>query len=176
LDKTSLNRAVARLKKGDQSAFDEVYNYTKTKVFYTILAMVHDYALSEDIMQDAYIKMLESLPSYRRLGSFEGWLLTIARNLALNVLRDRKRTQHVDPQTDGDWFGSTGSVAESQAEIAEWLGHLNDVEKEIVIRHAVLEETHKSIAKAMGKPLGTVTWTYQNALQKIRRKAGDSHE
>ena len=176
MDKKQLNQAVARLKKGDQSAFDTVYEHTKTKVFYTILAILHDYALSEDIMQDAYIKMLESLPSYRRLGSFEGWLLTIARNLALNVLRDRKRTQHVDPQAGGDWFGSTDSVAESQAELAEWLGHLNDVEKEIVIRHAVLEETHKNIAKAMGKPLGTVTWTYQNALKKIRTKAGESRE
>jgi len=176
LSETTLDHAVAKLKRGDRSAFDVVYDQTKTKVFYTILAIVHDYSLSEDIMQDTYIKMLESLPSYRRRGKFEGWLLTIARNLALNTLRNRKRSTHVDPQENLDWFGSTESVAESHAELAEWLKELNDGEKEIVIRHAVLDETHKSIAKTMGKPLGTVTWTYQNALKKIRSKAGESRE
>ena len=46
---------------------------------------------------------------------------------------------------------------------------LNETEMRIVILHSIEELSHQEIASLLHKPLGTVTWTYNNAIQKMRK-------
>ncbi|TVP94149.1 MAG: RNA polymerase sigma factor [Acholeplasmatales bacterium] len=171
-----LNHHVEQLKQGDLSVFDAVYDMTRVGVYYTILTIVKDIGLTEDLMQETYLKMLDSLPRYRKRHQFQAWLNTIAKNLAINTYNKRKREQPVDQDADPSVFGVTHDQQEKAYALQELLAVLNEEEKIVVIRFVVLEEKHKDIAKHLGKPVGTVTWMYQNALKKMRRKAGEEDD
>ncbi len=176
MDDKTLQKYVKAFKKGSEDAFDKLYDATKTPVYYTILSIIKDDSLAEDLMQDTYIKMIKELDNYKEKGSFLPWLKTIARNTALNAYNRRQKEVNYDIQEGETLFGKSDSKQEERYEIENLLEQLREDEREIVVRHAVMEETHKSIAESMGKPIGTVLWTYQNALRKLKRLGGDPHE
>ncbi len=176
MDNQTLNEAVNKLKQGDDAYFEVIYEATKTKVYYTILTIVKDPSMAEDIMQDTYLKMLDSIKKYKNKNQFQAWLTTIARNLAINTFNKRKKEVYVDEDVNPNIFGSVEDQSEKAAYLREIMRDLSHEEQEVVIRHVILGEKHKTIAKALNKPLGTITWMYQNALKKIRTKAGDDHD
>ena len=171
-----LEKLLKAFKKGSEQAFDKLYEETKTPVYYTILSIVKDESLAEDLMQDTYIKMINQLDKYKRKGQFLAWLKTIARNTALNEFNRRKKEVAVDTSDSEFLFGGREGSQENRYEVEELLKHLREDEREIVVRHVVYGDTHKVIAKSMNKPLGTVLWAYRNALKKLKKLGGDSHE
>jgi RNA polymerase sigma-70 factor (ECF subfamily) len=86
-----LEKLLNTFKKGSEQAFDRLYEETKIPVYYTILSIVKDESLAEDLMQDTYIKMINQLDKYQKKGQFLAWLKTIARNTALNEYNKRKK-------------------------------------------------------------------------------------
>lgn len=159
---------VKRLQNGDLTAFDEIYHQTKNIVFYTILSIIKDRNGSEDLMQETYLKALEKIHIYKFKGSFTSWIVTIARNLALNEYNKRKRELKIDPQTDEYIFGTSKDNTEQEMIMEELLDTLKDVEREIVLLHIVGDLKHREIAKILDIPLGTVTWTYSEAIKKLK--------
>jgi RNA polymerase sigma-70 factor (ECF subfamily) len=53
---------------------------------------------------------------------------------------------------------------------------LEGVELEVFLLHVIDELKHREIAKIMNKPLGTITWIYNNAVKKMKRKVGEGNE
>lgn len=167
--KDPLKQHVIKLKNGQMDAFDEIYHQTKTSVYYTILGVLKDPSLSEDIMQETYIKALDKIDQYKPTYQFVTWLTTIAKNLAINEYNKRKREISVDGEEQDYMFTSSGDDSYKEAIIRELMVHLNEDERLIILYHVVENYKFKDIAKMLDKPLGTVTWSYQNALQKLRK-------
>lgn len=167
---------VKKLQRGDMSAFDELYEATKTHVYYTILVILKDESSTEDIMQDTYLKMLESIEKYKPKRPFKAWIGTIARNLAINAYHKKKREVGMPDDAENFLLPTHESSSENAYYLHGLMKALNDEEKEVIVRYVILEEKHKDIAKKMQKPLGTITWMYQNALKKLRKEAGEDHE
>lgn len=164
------NKLVKKLQNGDMSVFDEIYYETKNLVFYTILNILKDYSLSEDIMQDTYLQALAKIHSYKPTYSFKSWIATIAKNLALNEFNKRKKTTTLDVQDHESFFGLVPSNIENKILIEQIFRILNDTEREIVLLHVVADMKHKDIAKIVDKPLGTVTWLYKTSIEKLRNQ------
>ena len=166
----TLNVLVKTLQQGNIDVFDEIYALTHKAVYYTILGILHDPSLSEDIMQDTYIKFLKKTGAYHE-DNFVAYLTTIARNLAINEYNSRKRTELSD---DLEWsrnLSYSGSIeidAEHKQLIEIGLSALNEFEKSVVLLYNISNLTHKEIAAVLQKPIGTITWTYSKALKKIR--------
>lgn len=163
-----LKELVKILQSGDISAFDRIYYLTKDTVYYTILGIVKDTNLSEDLMQETYLKALEKIHSYKPRANFKSWLITIARNLAINEYNKRKRELQVDIQVDEFLFGATESNSENELIVKEMLETLKDEEREIVILHVIGDLKHREIAKLLDKPIGTITWMYNEAIKKLK--------
>ena len=163
-----IKELVKQLQNGDMSVFDEIYYDTKSIVYYTILNILKDSSLSEDIMQDAYLKALEKIHSYKPSYSFKAWIVTIARNLAINEYNKRKREFKVDPTVDEFIFGSVESTSEKETIVKEMLETIKESEREIVIMHVIGDLKHRQIAEILNKPIGTVTWTYNEAIKKLK--------
>ncbi len=176
MNKNKLENIVEAFKNGDETAFDRLYEETKTDVYYTILLVLKDPSLSEDIMQDTYLKMIENIQSYKRKGEFKAWLKTIAKRLAINAYNKRKKETPMDAAENPNLFESENRDLEKRYYLEKLLNVLNEEEKTIVIRHAVLGDKHKDIAEDLKKPLGTVLWKYQNALEKMRKEGGEFDE
>ena len=109
-----LNNLVSRLQSGDMSVFDEIYHETKSVVFYTIVSIVKDKSLAEDIMQDTYLKTIEKIHSFKPRYGFKSWIVTVARNLSINEYNRRKRELSYDPNVDEYIFGSIESSSEKE--------------------------------------------------------------
>lgn len=167
-----LNRLVRQLQAGDPSVFDQIYHLTYRKVFFVIVPILGDRSLAEDIMQDTYMRMLETLHSYKEK-NFLAYLITIAKNLAINEYHRRKRFEPTEMMDDDlthygyDQLIETSLVREEI--IREALSILEPTERNIVLLHDVEMLTHREIALIMDKPLGTITWMYARAVQKIRK-------
>jgi len=161
---------VKQLQNSDISVFDDIYYLTKDSVYYTILSIVKDTSLSEDIMQETYLKALEKIHTYKPRSSFNSWIVTIARNLAINEYNRRKRELKIDPQENEIIFGTIDSMSEKELIVKEMLEYLNMEEREIIIMHVIGDMKHREIAEVLGKPIGTVTWKYNEAINKLKNK------
>ena len=163
-----LFKIIKALKSNEMEGFDQLYYATKDIVYYTILAIIKDPSLSEDIMQDTYLTMLEKIHSFKQNTSVKSWLTTIARNKALNEYKRRKRELKLDITEDEDIFGHTESSSEKELIVREILKELNEIERDIVIYKILGDLTFKEIAKILEMPQGTVSWKYQEAIKRLR--------
>lgn len=167
---SALEKHIRQLKSGNADAFDQIYRLTYRKIFFVVLPILKDKSLAEDIMQDTYLKFLEKIYDYQAKNSL-AYLLTIAKNLAKNEYNRRKREQKIEPEDMTQFgFDSYIEIKEEKRElIRKGLSVLNNNEKNIVLLHLVEGLKHKEIALILEMPLGTVTWSYQQALKKMRQ-------
>ncbi len=168
-----LNALVQRLQNNDMSVFDDIYYETKSVIYYTILSIVKDKSLAEDIMQDTYLKALEKIHNFKPRFGFKSWIVTIARNLSINEYNRRKRELSFDPSVDEYIFGQEESNSEKELIVKQMLETLDVEEREIVILHVIGDLKHREIAEIVSKPLGTVTWIYNKAIKKLQNEYGE---
>ena len=168
-----LNNLIKLLQNGDMAVFDNIYHETKSVVYYAILNILKDKSLSEDIMQDTYLKALEKIHTFKPRYSFKSWIVMIARNLAINEYNRRKRELSFDPNKDEYIFGSSESNSEKELIVKQMIEYLKEDEREIVLLHVVGDLKHREIAEIVNKPLGTVTWIYNQAIKKLKNEYGE---
>jgi RNA polymerase sigma-70 factor (ECF subfamily) len=82
-------RLVERLRQGDLTAFDRLYERYEGPLFGFIRSYVEDSAEAEDVFHEAFMQVLKNLSG--DLTKFRAWLYTTARNISLNRIRSRKR-------------------------------------------------------------------------------------
>ena len=90
-DRRTTSRAVARAKLGDREAQRYLYIRYADNVFGYVWSIVHDEHDAEDVTQQVFAKLLRILPKYQECGSpFLAWVLTVARNVAVDEMRLRR--------------------------------------------------------------------------------------
>lgn len=166
-----LKEAAKRIKEKDEVAFEYIYKTTSSSVYAIIKNIVKDHNLTEDLMQETYIKMIKSINSYNDKYNFRSWILTIARNNAIDTYRKMKKELLVDISESEYLFPSTKSNVTNEYNANFFLSLLDDEEREVVILYAMEEFKHKEIAKILNKPLGTVTWIYNKAMKKMQENS-----
>lgn len=152
-------RAVAA---GDLRALERLYSDLRVSVFAVALAVVRDRATAEDVLHDTFVRVCEHAGSYRPGTRPRAWVLTIARNLAIDAVRRRAR--------EASLGGAHAGAAEAGLAPQIWtdaLMTLEQVERELVVLHAVAGLTHAEIAERLGLPPGTVRWKYRVALERL---------
>ena len=164
----SLEELLIQLQNDKMEYFDEFYNLTKNKVFYMAYSILQDYHLSEDILQDTYIKFLKHKKKVKVDGNILSYLLEISKNLSLNYVKKHKKVVNIDNIV----FKYEEQYQEEFEElklVKDMKKILNENEFQIIILRIINELTNNEIAQLLNKPLGTVLWTYNNAIKKLRR-------
>lgn len=166
----------SELREGNLENFSEFYELTKRQVYYGAYAIAHDSALAEDRLQDSYVKFLENTSKLKKNTNPFGYLLVITRNTAYNLMKHRsfERTEYEDENLFIPTYDEKPS--DEQKVFAKVREILTPDEYEIIILRVINELPHKQIAKIMKKPLGTVQWSYRNAIQKLEEGLKDWHE
>ena len=169
-------RLIKRIAEGDSEAFKAVYISTKSAVYGLALSVLGRSEDAEDVMHDTYISVFNSAKGYVPMGKPLSWIMTIARNLSYNHIRDRKDTDDIqDHETDL----STDAISDEDNRIVleAALKCLAQDEREIVMLHALTGMKHKEISEIMDMPLATVLSKYNRALKKMRNEIeqGESH-
>ena len=158
-------RMIEDLKKGYEEAFEECYYQYKNLVFYVVLKIVQKKELAEELVQDTFIKMYQSINSFDGR-YFQAWLLTIAKNLAINEIKK----QQVEVEFADYLIYEELDVNSEMKDLLYDLEHiLNPKEYEIFILRIIYDMKQREIAEYLNLPIGTVGWTYQEALKKVKK-------
>lgn len=152
LDQNATAALVVRAQRGDGTAFAELARAFLRAAYSVALAVVGRPVDAEDVAQDALVTALEKIGSCREPDRFAGWLLTIVRNRARNLLESR-RLREVPGDSPGEPPRDDSSGVERlglRGQLLAALSELGDVRREVVLLHDLEEWTHADIAAALG--------------------------
>lgn len=164
-EKDEIEALIARIALRDRDAFTRLYDATSGKLLAVCMRVLTERAVAEDAMQEVYIKVWNHADRYRITGhSAMTWLITIARNTAIDKLRGRKL--HSDLADFSDRIAAPGpspeqsAIAASQTQrIMKCLGEL-DSDRRGAITGAYLQgQSYKDLSDQFDVPLNTMrTW------------------
>lgn len=168
-------------KAGDEQSLELIILKYKDKVFSTIYFMVKDRALAEDIFQEVFIKVLNTLRKgkYNEEGKLSQWLMRVAYNMCIDHFRKIKRGPK-KTQTDGseivDFLVLSEENAETNmiknqtcAQVRELIDRLPAEQKEVVLLRHYGEMSFKEIAKVTNVSINTALGRMRYALVNMRK-------
>ena len=144
----------------EQQQICDLYAQHKTGIFRYVLSITKDPQLSEDVLQDTFLKVLQS-GIVCTAGKEQAWLYRVARNLCYDHLRRRKREQgHIAPP----------AAEEPQYEYIELIASLSPRDREIVTLKIVGGLTHQEIGAVLGISAKAAQKRYERAIAALRGK------
>lgn len=166
---------------GNERAFEELLNRHKNKIYTSIYLFVKEKSLAEDIFQDTFIKIIDTLRKgkYNEEGKFVQWAMRIAYNMCVDNFRRSKRKPTVSPTEEFDIF-SVLSVNEENAEtsiirsqthekVRRLVDQLPPEQREVVILRHYAEMSFKEIAALTRVSINTALGRMRYALINIRK-------
>ncbi len=172
---------LARVAAGDGAAFDDLYRRYAPVAAVLALDILHDPALVEDALQEAFLAVWRHAPTYDPArGSVRSWLLTIVRHRAIDDHRRRYQDRWVDVAALAETPDGTDThdLACQRAEarrVRAALVHLPAAQRASLTLAYAAGYTHPQIARAQGVPLGTVKGRLRLGLHALRAHLAD-HE
>ena len=162
----SLKEVFLELKSGDQSHFNWFYENSKKQLFYNILSYTKNYELSEDLLQETYVKFLTNIKNIDDKVNVLGYLMVMSKNITLDYF---KKNNRIETLNEEDISFEDNKIHETML-VSKIKEILNDIEFKILILHILGELTFNEIKDIVKKPLGTVLWIYNNSLKKVRKE------
>ncbi len=165
---------VKRMQKGDLRAFDELFERHRRSLFAYVRQMVWDQQQAEDIVQESFVKMVEARGKLDPEFGVRGWLFRVARNRAVDYLRQRRRlTAAAGLPEPVDAAGKTpaGELVQREDRVAvrQALRELPAKERDVLELRYYGGLTFQEIADVLEQPLGTVLWRARKTLKDLRR-------
>jgi RNA polymerase sigma factor (sigma-70 family) len=166
---------------GNEQALECLIARHKDKVFTSIYFIVRDQALAEDVFQDTFIKVIDTLRSgkYKEEGKFLPWVMRIAYNLCIDHFRRKKRTPAVTTSDGQDLFNLldfADSNAEddvirdqTRAKVRQLIDQLPEEQREVVVLRHYAELSFKDIAEMTGVSINTALGRMRYALINMRK-------
>lgn len=168
--------------KGNERCFDELINRHKNKVFAYINLYIRDQALAEDIFQDTFLKVVQSVKTgrYSDNGKFLSWVMRIAHNLIIDSFRRVKQQNTVSNDSyEADLFNSAKFSdtniedeyikKQIKKDIRAMIGSLPDDQREVVILRHYSDMSFKEIADITGVSINTALGRMRYALINMRK-------
>jgi RNA polymerase sigma-70 factor (ECF subfamily) len=179
-DERGAEQCMELLGRGDQTALARLYDRYAALVYALLLRMTQDAGLAEDLTQEVFLKVWRNAHLYESSrGSLEAWLVTVARNVALDHLRSKRERQRRREDTE------TLAFAVSTPRTEEWVDRRRRIERVRSLMTALPDEQRRSlelayfeglsqseVAARLEQPLGTVKSWLRNALLRLRDELG----
>ena len=166
---------------GNEACLEMLINKHKNKVFTTILLIVNDRYIAEDLFQETFIKVIKTFKSgkYNEEGKFLPWVVRIARNLAIDHFRKSKRMPKITSQ-DGEDIFRTIEISDSNREesyiknqrddtVRQIINMLPPEQKEVLVLRHYGDLSFKEIADLTGVSINTALGRMRYALNNMRK-------
>jgi RNA polymerase sigma factor (sigma-70 family) len=172
---------VKRYLQGDAAAFDQLYSRFRLPVFNYILRHVREHALSEDIFQDVWMRVLRSLASFRPDTNFSGWLYSIAHNRMVDYWRQQSRREEDElpeqfPQADQQSSGIRQFIRDCVERLQSLIGMLNAEQRDAFLLQQEAGLSLEQIASVTESSRETVKSRLRYALKNLRQGLEDCEE
>ncbi len=153
----------------------------KDKIYTTIFLLVRDKYLAEDIFQDAFIRIIDTLKTgkYTDEGKFLPWAMRIAHNLCVDHFRKVKRTPSIKTSDDHDIFdginlseaGADHKMMQMQSydRVRKMLELLPEDQREVIIMRHYADLSFKEISTLTNCSINTALGRMRYGLINLRR-------
>jgi RNA polymerase sigma-70 factor, ECF subfamily len=168
---------VDRLLHRDVSAFEELYDRHSRIVYGLVLRILQQASTSEEVVQDVFLQLWRNASQYQSdRGPFVPWLLTLARNRALDHLRLKSERQR-RRENQAEELPAIAQVPEYEKALDEkrraervrsLIGTLSAQQKKAIEMAYFEGLSHSEIANALQEPLGTVKSWIRNGLLRLK--------
>lgn len=147
LDRVTLERA----RRGDMAAFALIYERYASACYNLALRVLGERAAAEDIVQDVFLGMFDSVRGFRGDAPFGAWLKRLTANATIDTLRRRRRFDDGDAEALFAALPASGMPAEERTDAWSLLMRLPPRARAIVILHEVEGYTHSELAALFGQ-------------------------
>lgn len=160
---------------GSEVAFSRLYDLYSKNIYSVIYVILKEESLSEEVLQDVFIKVWKNAHSYSvEKGRFYTWLLNIARNTAIDRTRSKSfKNSTKNLNTDNFVTILAGHDQLRERTDAIGIGKLVDQLKPLCIKLIDFlyfkGYTQQEAAEAMETPLGTIKTRARNCINELRK-------
>ena len=172
---------IASFQQGNTRAFDTLIDRYQEKIYNTILFMVKDSYLAEDLIQEIFIKIIDNIKQkkYAEEGKFLPWALRISHNFCIDHFRKVKRTPTIKTSDDQDIFevikfsdhAADYKMTRSQKHknIQELVDLLSEEQREIIVLRHYANLSFKEIAQMTNCSINTALGRMRYGLINLRK-------
>jgi len=174
--------------KGNESCLVELIDRHQQKLFSFIYKKVKNQELAEDLFQDVFIKVINSLKlnKYNEEGKFSNWIIRVARNHLMDYFRDNVKMRTFSGTEDFDVFdvvivdeGFKPESADKRLERKKMRALIMSLPKdmrEVVIMRTYFDMSFNEIAQLQAVGINTALGRMHNALKHLRKQYQDTDE
>ena len=168
LDAITLERA----RRGDMDACAAIYRRFGTACFNLALRILGDRAAAEDVVQEVFLKMINTLPGFRGDAPFGVWLKRMTANATIDTFRAGQRFADEDPEALFASMASRNVDADLRVDAWTLLMRLPPRARAVLVLHELEGYTHKELSDLFGQ-----SESYSKSiLARALKKLGDADE
>lgn len=172
---------------GHEEAFEQLVVRHKSKIYTAIYLIVKDEGVAEDLLQETFIKVVNTIKSgrYNEEGKFLPWVMRIAHNLSIDYFRKNRRYPVVVME-DGTSVFNNLDFSEDSAEsiqikrdthalLRQLIKELPEAQRQVLTMRHYMDMSFKEIADATGVSINTALGRMRYALINLRKKMQKSN-
>jgi RNA polymerase sigma-70 factor (ECF subfamily) len=170
---------LAAVAKGDEAAFGRLYTATRAKLYGVAMRILRRADLADEVMQDAYLKVWRSAGDFDpRLASPITWMVAIARNRAIDLVRKRTEASLEDEPAALDVAADTPNplaqreISDDLKRLLNCLGGLDDERRQMVLLAYYNGWSREQLAAKFDKPANTIKTWLRRSLIEVRECLG----
>lgn len=176
------SQLISLYKGGNEEAFEKLVDRHKARIFTTLVLIVKESEVAQDLMQETLIKVVNTIKSgqYNEEGKFLPWVSRIAHNLAIDHFRRGKRYPTIVMQDGSKVFNALEFSEESyeslqvrldtKAKLRTLIQELPDAQKEVLIMRHYMDMSFQEIADTTNVSINTALGRMRYALINLRKK------
>jgi len=173
-------RLVARLKAGEPSAFEAIYEAYRPRLFGFLVRLSRRRDVAEDLLEETWLRLVQCASTLTDEARLAPWLFTVARNLYYSWRRSRgadpSRTSELDPAWPAPERGDSPFAAAAQGELERQLeaalAQLSLADRELLLLVGVEGLTPSEVAAVCGVPSATVRARLHRARERLAEEMG----
>lgn len=170
---------------GNDAGFEELLRRHQSKVYTSIYLLVKDQYVAEDIFQETFIKVVNTLKAgnYKDEGKFLPWVIRIGHNLVIDHFRREKRSPVITDSEGNDLFATVPVFDENAEDILLRNQAHNDIrrmiqllpedQREVLIMRHYADLSFKEIAEVTNVSINTALGRMRYALNNLRKMLQD---
>ena len=166
---------------GNEACLEMLVNRHKDRIFTTIILIVKDSYIAEDLFQETFIKIIKNLKKgkYNEEGKFLPWATRIARNMAIDYFRKMKRMPTITGSDGEDVFRKIKLAVDNKEEqmirtekenmVRDVISRLPEEQRQVLILRHYGDLSFKEIAEMTGVSINTALGRMRYALTNMRK-------
>jgi RNA polymerase sigma-70 factor, ECF subfamily len=169
-----------RLRRGDLDALAVLMEQYQHRLYRYLLRLVSQPSTAEDLFQQTWLRVMERIRKYDPQRSFEGWLFSVAHNLAIDHLRRKQPKSLNEPSFAGEIPSDVAQTENAGALdrlisqerrdlISKTIGNLSPAFREVITLRFEEEMKLEEIAATLSLPMGTVKTRLHRALKALKQ-------